>query len=348
MKKKIFSTLLFFSLIVGGCSLSVSTPQDAGIFYSNSKGQTWEQRIFIEQQGKKTATIGKLDIGYLTYHPADPNVIFASTKESGIYYTINKGQQWQRTNLRSGYYPSFVIDPSAPALMYAASGGTIIKSSDGGQTWQQMYVDRPGVSVTALAIDPIHTNRIWAGNSSGVIFNSDDFGQTWTLIHILTEPISRIVMPETTGSIFYILSSKLGITKTVDGGATWSQDAVAGLAAFPGAMPITSFSLRPQTTNDIVIGSKYGILRTIDGGATWAQIPTINPTSSLPVQSAVLHPTNTQVVMFIAANIFYYSDDYGANWKTLNTIPTGQAATLLSIHPIFTDDLYVGITKVKK
>ncbi len=348
MKIRALVATFILTLVIGGCSLSVTTSQDAGIYYSNNKGQTWEHRTFVQLQNKKTVSISKLDVSYFVFHPTDPNIIFISTKESGIYYTINKGAQWQQTTLRNGFYPAFSIDPSTPALMYAATGSTIVKSSDGGQTWQQMYVDRPGVSVTALAVDPISTNRVWAGNSAGVIFKSEDFGQTWKIATILIDNITRIVMPDISGTTFYVLSPKLGITKTTDGGGSWSQSPTVPLAAFSGAMPITSFSLRPGSTKDLLIGSKYGLLHSLDGGDAWTPINTIIPTSSLPIQSAVMHPSNSSIVMFIAANTFYLSDDYGATWKTLKTIPTNQNVSTLVIHPTFTDDLYVGITKVKK
>lgn len=334
------------AVVVSGCTLNFNPPQNAGVFFSNTNGETWEQRVFVQQTEKSAITIASYDVVDFIFHPTDENVIYVATREAGIYKTIDKGRTWAPTVLNTANYSSFTLDPKSPTIQYAVSGGIILKSTDDGATWNQIYVERAGVAITALAVNPETPNIIWAGNSSGGMLISYDYGNTWELNTILLASIGKIIIPNVSPSTMYVLLQSGSFIKSVDGGATWNLDIGSSLATFPGSIPIQSFYLRPKTAGDIVIGSAYGILRSTDGGTTWKSVATILPNNTVPINSVVIHPVDQEEIFFTAGNIFYSSHDGGETWKTLTTIPTTHLITKLEFNENNYGELFAGITKI--
>jgi len=340
--------LLLLPIILSACTLSVNKPQSAGVFYSNTEGVSWEHRVFVGQDKKKTVTIASYDIGYFVFHPNDEQILYVSTKEAGIFKTIDKGLHWMQTPLSQGYYPSFVIDPKTPTIQYAASGGTVLKSTDDGATWAGKFIEQPGISITAIGVNPDRPNIIWAANSRGGLLKSEDFGNNWELITMFTESVRKFVFSERDSQVMYLLLSGLGFTKSTDGGKTWTFASAEALSGFPGSLPFQSFQLRPNTLGDIVTGSAYGFMRSTDGGETWKAIETVIPFGAGVISNALMHPSNPDKLFFTSGNTFYSSTDGGTTWKTLQTIPTEHIITSLTFHPLNDQELFAGITKIKK
>lgn len=342
------TTAILFLLFVSGCTLSLSKTQDAGVFYSNDLGQTWKQKIYVGQQNNKVSTIGSLDTAFFVFHPTDQNIIYLVTKTSGVYITTNKGDQWQLTALRSGSYSAFALDPITPSIQYAAQGGSVIKSTDYGQTWNQIFIERPGVAINDVAVDPESPSRIWIANSTGGFLVSEDYGNTWKISMIFTDPIKKISIPRTSASTIYLQMVNQGIVKSSDRGATWDYSINTTLTPFAGAVPVTSLFILPKTNDNLTISSAYGVLHSTDGGKTWKTLATVLPNSTVPINSAFIDPLNTDRIFFTAANIIYRSDDAGKTWKTLKTIPTTELVTTLVFNANNPHDLFAGVTTIKK
>jgi len=61
-------------------------------------------------------------------------------------------------------------DPSAPATLYAGTGGGVFKSSNGGQSWTAVNAGLTNTYVITLAIDPSAPATLYAGTNSGGVF----------------------------------------------------------------------------------------------------------------------------------------------------------------------------------
>src|SRR5215470_12688922 len=119
---------------------------------------------------------------------------------TGSYITEDDGANWRMFNLR-GVTRFFEWDPADPKVIYAGNNG-LYRSADSGRSWRLIYpaaarvtgvdmgndhadetilVDgRPADRVTALAIDPANSKKLYAamGNSLKI---SDDAGATWRM-----------------------------------------------------------------------------------------------------------------------------------------------------------------------
>lgn len=339
--------LPLFAIFVSACSLNIQQPQDAGIFYSKDSGQTWEQRTFVDKGKKADVTISSIDVHDFIFHPTEENIMYASTA-AGIYKTTDKGVQWKITQLQNNLYSDFIIDPQAPSIQYAALAGKIVKTTTDDASWVQVYVERPGVAITSLALNPSATNIIWASTSAKGILKSEDFGNTWTLVAELKDVVKKIIIPKENPSIMYGILITSGFIKSTNSGTTWDEDITKSLDAFQGAKPIRSFHIREKTAGDIITTSNYGILRSTNGGESWQPLPTVVPFKTQPINDALISPANVNNIYFTAGNTFYKSVDGGGSWQTLKSLPTSQNIALIRINPNNYSDMFAGIIKITK
>lgn len=144
-----------------------------------------------------------------------------------------------------GRITAIAIDPSDQDIVYAgcAEGG-ILRSVDGGQSWEPIFDDQPSLSMGAVAIDPSDPQVIYAGTGevnpgggsvayggSG-LFRSSNGGDSWESIGLENSgSIGRIrVDPSDPQRIFVAVSGHLwepgpdrGVYRTTDGGQSWQR-----------------------------------------------------------------------------------------------------------------------------
>ena len=115
---------------------------------------------------------------------------------------------------------SLVLDPSAPATLYAGTlGRGVFVSRDGGAGWSPSGLT--GGSIYTLVIDPAEPATLYAGGSG--IFKSRDGGATWTALTAgqpeLRATVALVIDPARPSTL-YAGTSYGSIFRTTDGGAT--------------------------------------------------------------------------------------------------------------------------------
>ena len=175
-----------------------------GVYKSSDAGKTWTHVGFHDSDA-----ISKIRI-----HPTNPNIVFvadfgkygAPSDERGIFKSTDGGSTWKKVLFKDNKSGGIdvEIDRRNPNVMFAAlweayrveyqmsSGGPgsgLYKSTDGGDTWQDI-TRNPGlpsglVGKISVAISGADPNRIYAlvENENGGLFSSDDAGATWKLVN---------------------------------------------------------------------------------------------------------------------------------------------------------------------
>jgi len=226
----------------------------AGVFKSTSRGETWGP----------LASLNVGPISALVVDPTTATTVFAGT-DRGIFRSRDGGKTW-RIVADLEQVNDLAIDPAAPFRLYAATGKGAFRSTDGGATWSPAWSPGQGLdsSVYHLAVSPGRPSDVYLTSPFG-LFASSDRGETWTRIYDRV-PFAVAVDPSRP-SILYLSSGGGPITKSTDGGLTWT-------AVGSGLPPVTPLSLviDPAHPDTLYCATWLGVFWSTDGAATWSRL----------------------------------------------------------------------------
>ena len=132
--------------------------------------------------------------------PSDPTVAYASVyapppsgigapTNLGVYASADAGATWTAANGAPASGPTllFAVDPSAAHVIYGATSSALLKSIDGGNTWNAMTWDQTASGGTPFrfAVDPAHPQILYAA-TVGRIARSVDGGASWETLRVDT------------------------------------------------------------------------------------------------------------------------------------------------------------------
>jgi hypothetical protein len=210
--------------------------------------------------------------------PVLPGLVFARTDVGGAYRYDPAGKRWMaltdwvgRNNSNLLGIESIAPDPVDPHRVYMAAGmyvtagnGSILSSTDMGQTWAQNNIAAPmggnadGRSMgERLAIDPNLTSTLYFGSRTTGLWKSADYAQTWAQVPGF--PTTGVALNDAGASKGY------GLTFVVFDRSSGS----------PGT---------PTPTIYVGVGAttETGLYRSTDAGATWQAVPGQPPIGMMP------------------------------------------------------------------
>ncbi|MEL7535008.1 MAG: hypothetical protein AAFN10_27140, partial [Bacteroidota bacterium] len=292
-----------------------------GIWKSSDGGNTWAQL---------SSTNNNAFFYYTKDLAIDANgVVFAATQSGGLQRSTDGGNSWTRI-LGSGLHGAsnnnagdFEIAANGDMYCTLQGGGSIFKSTNGGDTWERKATGLPNTNVGRIevAVAPSNSNRLYALLAST---SSATNGQC------------------------------LGIYRTDNGGDTWTavdNPAAVGMSSFTRNQAWFDLicAVDPNNENVVWIGG-VDLLRSNNGGQTWTQMTQWFGGSGLPYVHADQHE-----IIYAPGNssIMYFGNDGGV-WRSNNggnTIVeknTGYNVTQFysgSIHPGAGVDYFIGGTQ---
>ncbi|MEK6374704.1 MAG: CARDB domain-containing protein [Acidobacteriota bacterium] len=187
-----------------------------------------------------------------------------------------------------GRVTTLAIDPRTADTVYVGARGTgVWKTTNGGGTWAPLTDALPLTTVAAIAIEPVHPNRVLMASPAGV-FESRDGGSVWIqltnrdlhpighdgaafLVQSVPEPVIALAAPGAVVAPAAIrpepalyLSSTDGLYVSTDRGRTWNlvlDGASIGSLQFSTGTPSILFaSLNgPSDKRGIYIGDNGGL-----------------------------------------------------------------------------------------
>lgn len=266
-----------------------------------------------------------------------------------------------------GRLNAIAVDPNNEDIWYVgAPAGGIWKTTDGGDTWTNLFDTFPQIGVSGIAIDPNDSNIVYiatgdddASDSFSIgVFKSLDGGQTWNETGLNPsnqnefDTLNEIVIDPTNSDILWVAGTD-GLFKSINGGDTWENTR-------PGN--VGDFKLKPGDPNTIYGVTNNRYFRSIDGGDTFTTITDILPTTGGRVRLGVT-PANPDVVYVMFAETFnngggflglFKSTDSGLTFteadNTVNIFERNQTFynMALEVSPTDENELYSGAINIWK
>ncbi len=280
-----------------------------------------------------------------------------------IYKSTDQGNTW--TPAGRGFpddaYTSFVFDSKIPGTIYAPfvqfswSGAPplcgLMKTSDGGESWNTIQPPIPGVFIFSLAVDAIST--VYIDYDSGDAFKSADGGATWSHVKAISAVVDvpALLTDPAQPNVVYAAAGGNGVFKSGDRGDHWTK-----LSTFqfdtdfgPRTVGADYLAADPRNSQVLYAGSACLLFRSVDAGMNWQNLYAGKPYCG---ESGVLAPdprdSNT---LFLGQLSFVEGDsslrktsDGGATWRQV-WFSTDSYIVALAVDPAAPKTIYAGISR---
>jgi photosystem II stability/assembly factor-like uncharacterized protein len=242
-----------------------------------------------------------------------------------------------------------------------ASGtdGTIVRTVDGGATWQRLTVSDPGAEkldfrdIDAMDARVAYALSIGPGEASR-IYKTIDGGQSWTKQFVNADPKAffdamTFWTPDRGIAISDSVDGRFVIMLTRDGGRTWTRAPLAGLpSALPneGAFAASGTNVAVYGRDHVWIGTgaaaKARVLRSSDGGRTWLVSDTpLQAGPSAGIFSIAFRDAKHGIIVGgdykkegEAVDNVAVTDDGGATWTLVKTHALSGFRSVVSYLPV--------------
>lgn len=267
-------------------------------------------------------------LSFITISPTNSLHLYVGAPNGGLWQSTNGGSTWvtHTDNLVSPGCTDLVIDPSNQNTLYLATTGIlstpgigVLKSTDGGQTWnptglnttlhQVQYIRR-------LLIHPTNPLMLLAGASTGV-YRTTDGGVSWSQV----STFNCYDLEFKPGDPNTVYASSSSFYASTNGGASFSATG----AGFPTNASRNLISVTPHDPNYVYVinttagGVFDGLYRSVNAGATFSLMsatPNIVLGAGYYNLAMAVSPKNKNEIV-AGGIILYKSVDGGVTWAML-------------------------------
>ena len=314
--------------------LAVAVGSDGGIYAG-----VWEQGIYKSNVNNDTEwmlTGFNLDLfeegrwecrpRIITIDPNNPEILYVCSP-SLIFKSQDSGNTW--VSITQGITASKIFDIEKYGETFYACAENGLYQRTGENEWNLLIYGRTGEFID-LAIDPVDPKRMvlsMPNHGKPSIMLTENGGENWQYIVIpidygkIIHGMSIIV---NSGTIYLAVADIIngtdgGVlkgTKNENGSYIWE---VVSENYFPHT-PVNVLAMDPENPNVLYAGigafqyrySPGGIWKTEDGGQTWENVSNGLPAEC--VNSIIINPNNSQILLIAVGNKIYKSTDGGSSW----------------------------------
>ncbi len=274
----------------------------------------------LSMQNSDSRTVSWIHVHGLGIDASDPSVLYIATH--GDFYKSASGGipvkvDEQRADYMAFNAPQTIGTPPYSSGHPSTGGNTgLIKSEDGGQTWQVVStVLDPPVDFHAMAVSKSNPNIIIGFDSGGRgLFKTTNAGGTWEKFDYPGQYVTSLAISPSDPDVIFAGTSD-GLYQSNDGAAIWTQ-----LNQYKG---IGVMALAFDADRNLYASTEeFGLTKSSDLGKTWQNIN--RPPDNLTATSIAVDSKNN--VLYVAGHaapqgyqeVFSGNLD-GSDWQLIGT-----------------------------
>ncbi len=280
-----------------------------GVWKTSNAGLTW--------QPVSDGYFGTGSVGAVAVAPSDPNVVYVGMGEvcirgnfshgDGMYKSVDAGKTWSHIGLEdTRQIGSLVVHPDDPDTVYVAALGHVFgpneqrgvfRSSDGGDTWDNVLFVDDNTGAVDLAMDPNNARVLYAGfwQVKRTPWNLESGGE---------------------GS---------GLYRSTDGGDTWTELTDGLPSGVKGKIGVTISPVNSDRVWAIVEAENGGVFRSDNAGESWRQLNDDRVLRQRAWYYTHIYADSTNVDTVYVLNVsFHKSTDGGRTFTETIRVPHGD------------------------
>jgi photosystem II stability/assembly factor-like uncharacterized protein len=335
---------------------------NASVFYvGTASGGLWKTEnggtnfspVFDEEQ---VASIGALAID-----PSNADVIWAGTGEGnprnslnggyGLYKSLDGGRSWKLMGLeQTRHIHRILVHPTDPDVVYVGAIGSpwgphpergVYKTSDGGQSWEQILYVNDLSGVGDMVMDPNNPDKLFVamwehqrwpwffksgGEGSGLHMTVDG-GANWKQLTsedgLPEGELGRIGLAIARGNNKYVYalieSKKNALYRSMDGGYSWEKRGEKNI----GNRPFYYADIYVDPANENRVYSLYSQVNVSeDGGKSFSTL--VGNNIHLDHHAWWIHPEDPTFMIDGNDGGLAITYDRGKNWRHISNLPVSQ------------------------
>lgn len=273
-----------------------STSWGNGIYRSDDGGESWEH-LGLEA----TRHIAEVQV-----HPRNPDVVYVAasgdlwnaSEERGVYRSFDGGRNWRKVlyvDEDTGAI-DLVVNHENPDVVYAAMyqrrrtawgfngggpGSGIYRSTDGGDTWEELTEgvpagDKGRIGLAISRSNPMVLNALIEHTEETGTYRSTDGGDTWEKMSDLNgRPMyySHIYIDPNDENVVYTLATSS--YRSRDGGRTWEDISARPTYDVGVHADKHTMWINPADPEHFYLAGDAGLHETYDGGVNYRRINNI-------------------------------------------------------------------------
>jgi photosystem II stability/assembly factor-like uncharacterized protein len=325
-------------LALGGKYLYAGADYGGFILRSQDKGGSFE----VVQRGA-------VDTRSVHAHLGGNGSVLAGDTGYGIFKaeSWNGVWRWKSKNdlpTNGGPVYAFASHPASPDRIFAAAAYALLRSTDGGETWDRNGPSSAGMGhVVDIALDVSNPSRMYALTSGTGVWMTEDAGDSWArLTEDGVQLFSSVLAAEAgENARLYAGGARQGLWGSEAGGRVWRRLASGN----PALTDVLAVAVGPGSAKTVWVGTsgyldgltyqRGSLYTSADYGENWKEFKL--PGAIWKVTQIVFDPIDPAVIYIGGVTIddtesstVFRSGDAGATWTAY---PTGVSDEIMRLAP---------------
>lgn len=321
-----------------------------GVWKTTNRGTTFNP-IFDGQ--------GSYSIGCVTIDPNQTTTVWVGTGENnnqrsvaygdGVYKSLDGGATWKNMGLKASEHISkIIVDPRNSNVVYVAAYGPlwsaggdrgVYKTTDGGETWEQIHFVSENSGTADLVMDPSNPDVLYeavhqrrrhvftyiGGGEESAVFKTTDAGKTWVELKsgLPVGKMGRVglaISPADPNYVYAIVEAegdKDGLYRSTNKGASWEKR-----SKFSTSGNYYQEIYCDPLNRDKIFSMDTWLHHSIDGGKSF--MATGETSKHVDNHCIWINPENTDHWLVGCDGGLYETWDHAATWQYKQNLPITQ------------------------